>query len=111
MRHIRFRGDARFDRIHRARDQPESLMPAEFKALINESRIASVVSKIGRPKSITDFKPYASAIFADAWEDFMKAHPGLELSAGDMKAVRNVGSLAYFTFQKVYAKYFKENQE
>ena len=81
---------------------------AEFKALINESRIASVVSKIGRPKSITDFKPYASAIFADAWEDFMKGHPGLELSAGDEKAVRNVGSLAYFTFQQTYQKYFKE---
>lgn len=89
-----------------------SRLNAEFKALINESRIASVVSKIGRPKSITDFKPYASAIFADAWEDFVKEHPDLPaLTAGDMKAVRNVGSLAYFTFQKVYAKYFKENQE
>ena len=85
---------------------------ADFKALINESRILSVVSKIGRPQSITDFKPYASAIFNDAWEDFVKDHPDLPpLSAGDVKAVKNVGSLAYFTFQKVYAKYFKENQE
>ena len=81
---------------------------AEFKGLINESRILSVISKMDRPKSITDFKPYASAIFADAWEDFTKNHPGLELSAGDEKAVRNVGSLAYFTFQKAYAKNFKE---
>jgi len=85
---------------------------AEFKGLINESRIMSVISKIGQPKSITDFKPYASAIFNDAWEDFVKDHPDLPpLSAGDVKAVKNVGSLAYFTFQKVYAKYFKENQE
>lgn len=85
---------------------------ADFKALINESRILSVVSKMGRPSGITDFKPYASAIFNDAWEDFVKDHPDLPaLTAGDMKAVRNVGSLAYFTFQKVYAKYFKENQE
>lgn len=81
---------------------------AEFKGYITESRMLSVVSKMGRPNSITDFKPFASAIFADAWADFCANHPGLELTAGDEKAVRNVGSLAYFTFQKMYANNFKE---
>ena len=81
---------------------------AEFKEYINESRMLSVISKIGRPAGITDFKPYASELFADAWEDFAKDHPDLELSAGDVRAVRNVGSRAYWTFQQCYAKYFKE---
>ena len=81
---------------------------AEFKGYITESRMVSVISKMDRPKSVTDFKPYASAIFNDAWADFCADHPGLELSAGDEKAVRNVGSLAYFTFQQTYQKFFKE---
>jgi len=81
---------------------------AEFKGYITESRMASVISKMDRPKSVTDFKPYASAIFADAWADFCADHPGLELTAGDERAVRNVGSLAYFTFMKTYKKYFEE---
>ena len=81
---------------------------AEFREYINESRMLSVVSKIGRPASVTDFKPYASALFADAWADFVNDHPDLELSAGDARAVRNVGSRAYWTFQQCYAKYFKE---
>ena len=81
---------------------------AEFKGYITESRMVSVISKMDRPKSVTDFKPYASAIFNDAWADFCADHPGLELSAGDERAVRNVGSLAYFTFQQTYQKFFKE---
>ena len=81
---------------------------AEFKGYVTESRMLSVISKIGRPKSITDFKPYAGEFFNDAWADFCADHPDLELTAGDEKAVRNVGSLAYFTFQKAFASNFKE---
>ena len=81
---------------------------AEFKGYVNEARVLSAVTKIGRPKSITDFKPYASEIFSDAWADFVADHPGLELTGGDVKAVRNVGSHAYWTFQQTYQKYFKE---
>ena len=81
---------------------------AEFRGYINEARVLSAVTKIGRPKSITDFKPYASEIFGDAWADFVADHPGLELTGGDVRAVRNVGSHAYWTFQQTYQKYFKE---
>lgn len=81
---------------------------AEFRGYVNEARVLSAITKIGRPKSITDFKPYASEIFSDAWADFVADHPGLELTGGDVKAVRNVGSHAYWTFQQTYQKYFKE---
>ena len=81
---------------------------AEFRGYVNEARVLSAITKIGRPKSITDFKPYASEIFSDAWADFVADHPGLELTGGDVKAVRNVGSHAYWTFQQTYQKHFKE---
>jgi len=81
---------------------------AEFKGYVNEARVLSAITKIGRPKSITDFKPYASEIFSDAWADFVADHPGLELTGGDVRAVRNVGSHAYWTFQQTYQKHFKE---
>ena len=81
---------------------------AEFRGYVNEARVLSAITKIGRPKSITDFKPYASEIFSDAWADFVADHPGLELTGGDVRAVRNVGSHAYWTFQQAYQKYFKE---
>jgi len=81
---------------------------AEFRGYVNEARVLSAVTKIGRPKSITDFKPYASEIFSDAWADFVADHPGLELTGGDVRAVRNVGSHAYWTFQQAYQKHFKE---
>lgn len=81
---------------------------AEFRGYINEARVLSAITKIGRPKSITDFKPYASEIFSDAWADFVADHPGLELTGGDVRTVRNVGSHAYWTFQQTYQKHFKE---
>ena len=82
----------------------------EFAELCNESRMWSVVSKIGRPKSEKDFSPYVAPFLDDAWEDFMKSHEGEEFSAKDRKAICSIGGRGFKLFTMVAGQMLREDR-
>ena len=73
----------------------------EFKSYCNESRMYSVISKLDEPESVKDFQKIIGPFIEDAFNDFQKDHPDLELSKKERKIVTNVGSDAYQLFVKI----------
>lgn len=80
----------------------------EFQSLCTESRMWSVLSKIGRPESPKDFGPYVGPFLNDAWEDFLKLHPNEEFSNKDRKAIQSIGGLGFKLFNIAASQMLKE---
>lgn len=72
----------------------------EFKSYCNESRMYSVISKLDEPESVKDFPKIIGPFIEDAFNDFQKDHPDLELSKKEKRIITNVGSDAYQLFVK-----------
>ena len=68
-----------------------------FLNFCTESRMYSVISKLGMPNSITEnVSTYISAFLDDAWEDFIAEVPKAKLlDKAGVRTVRNIGSLGY----------------
>ena len=82
----------------------------DFQSLCTESRMWSVLSKIGRPDSPKDFSPYVGPFLSDAWEDFLKMHPNEEFSSKDRKAIQSIGGLGFKLFNIAASKMLKDGE-
>lgn len=80
----------------------------DFQSLCTESRMWSVLSKVGRPESAKNFSPYVAPFLNDVWEDFLKMHPSEEFSSKDKKAIQSIGGLGYKLFNIAASKMLKE---
>lgn len=80
-----------------------------FLEYVNESRMYSVISKIGKPTSNKDFGKYASIFINDAYEDFCNDLPQdkkyILLDKNAVKFIKNVGSKPYNIFCKIINDY------
>lgn len=82
----------------------------EFKTYCVESRMYSVMSKLGKPASAKDTGKYLGAFVQDAWEDFVKDKPEMEqVTPGEKKFITNIGSEGYLLFKEVEAKMAMED--
>lgn len=83
-----------------------------FLEYITESRMYSVISKIGKPTSNKDFNKYAAPFINDAYEDFYKDlrqdMKFILLDKNATKYVKNVGSKPYNIFCKVINSFLTE---
>ena len=80
----------------------------EFRELCTESRMWSVISKVGKPESPKAFGPYVGPFLNDAWDDFLKLHPDEEFSSKDRKAISSIGSLGFNLFNVAASKMLQE---
>lgn len=75
-----------------------------FKKYITESRMYSVISKIGKPSSEKEYGKYVNSFIEDAWKDFMKDNEGLTFTDKERKFITNIGSEGFIIFSVIVEK-------
>ena len=75
-----------------------------FKEYITESRMYSVISKIGKPSSEKEYGKYVNPFIEDAYKDFMKDNPELLLTDKERKFITNIGSNGFLLFSVIVSK-------
>ena len=98
------------EKSHRGKKEPEEIddsilaLKEKFKDYITESRMYSVISKIGKPVSEKDYGKYVNPFIEDAYKDFLKDNP-VNLTDKERKIVTNIGNMGFVIFSVIVEKF------
>jgi len=97
--------EAKLKKVHESvPDDRIVALNAEFKNYLTVNRMLNVFSKIGPPRGRADAGRYIGEFLNDAFGDFAHDKGCLELSAGELKAVKSAESLPFNLFTEACIK-------
>jgi len=85
-------------------DERIAAFNTEFRDYLTVNRMVNLFSKIGLPQGKSDAGRFIGEFLNDAFGDFVKDRHCVELSAGELKAVKSAGSIPFNIFVEACAK-------
>lgn len=86
-----------------APDERIAALNAEFRDYLTVNRMVNLFTKIGPPQGKSDAGRFIGEFLNDAFGDFVKDRHCIELSAGELKAVKSAGGTPFNIFMEACA--------